>query len=132
MDSSFVLSESDSSSYSDFDSNHNKDDTISTAFIVFRSSLIILFRKCFTCFDKSAKIARKVRGSLLIIVMTCSNGHKNIRKPQPSINRQSLRNILISSANLFNANTFQRIYDFFRLVGLQCIEKTRFYQAQRR
>ena len=33
--SSFVLFESDSSSCSDFDSNDNKDDTKSTAFIVF-------------------------------------------------------------------------------------------------
>ena len=35
MDSSFVLSESDSSSCNDFDSNNNKDDTKSTAFLVF-------------------------------------------------------------------------------------------------
>ena len=46
MDSSFVLSESDSSSCSDFDSNDNNDDTKSTAFIVFWSSLVILFGKC--------------------------------------------------------------------------------------
>ena len=43
MDSSFVLSKSDSSSCSHFDSNDNKDETKSTAFIVFWSSLIILF-----------------------------------------------------------------------------------------
>ena len=48
MNSSFVLSESDRSSCSDFDSKDNKDDTKSAAFIVFWSSLIILFRKCFT------------------------------------------------------------------------------------
>ena len=35
MDSSFVLSESDSSKCSDFHSNGNKDDTKSTGFIVF-------------------------------------------------------------------------------------------------
>ena len=81
MDSSFVLSEGDASSCSDFDSNDNKDDTKSTAFIVFWSSLIILFGKCFTCFDKSAKITRKVRGLLLIIMMTCSNCHKNFEIP---------------------------------------------------
>ena len=51
VDSSFVLSESDSSSCSDFDSNGNKDDTKSTEFIVFWSSLIIIFEKCFTFFD---------------------------------------------------------------------------------
>ena len=132
MDSLFVLSESDSSSSSDFDSNDNKDDTKSTTFIVFWLSLIILFGKCFACFDESIKITRKVRGSLLIIMMTCSNGHKNIRRSQPSINRQSLGNILICSATLISANTCQRIYDFFRLAGLQCIGKTIFYQIQRR
>ena len=99
MDSSFVLSKKDSSSCSNFDSNDNKDytksTTKSTTFIVFWSTLIILFGKCFTCFDKSIKITRKVCGSLLIIMMTCSNGHKNIQRSQPSINNQSLSNILI-------------------------------------
>ena len=130
MDSSFVLSESDSSSCSNFDSNDNKDDTKSTVFIVFWSSLVILFGKCFTCFDNSVKITRKVHGSLHIIMMTCSNGHKNIWRFQPSINCQSLGNMLISSATLFSANTFQGIFDFFGLVGIQCIGKTRFYEFQ--
>ena len=128
VDSSFVLSESDSSSCSNFDSNGNKDDTKSTSFIVFCSSLIIFFGKCFTCFDKSVKIIRKVRGSLLITLMTCSKGHQNMWRSQPSINCQSLGNVLICSATLFSANTFQRIYSFFGLVGLQYIGKSRFYQ----
>ena len=97
--------------------------TKSKACIVFWSSLVILFGKCFTCFDKSVKITRKVHGSLLFIMMTCSNGHKNIWRSQPSINRQSLGNILTSSATLFRANTFQRVFDFFCLVGIQCIGK---------
>ena len=78
MDSQFVLSESGTSSCSDFDLNDSKDDTKSTAVIVFWSSLINFFGKCFTSFDKSIKITRKVRGSLLTIMMTCSNGHGNI------------------------------------------------------
>ena len=123
MDSLLVLSESDRSSCSDFDSSDNKDGTKSTASVVFWSSLIILFRKCFTCSDKSVKITCKVRGSLLIIMMTCSNGHKNTWRSQPSVNHQSLGKILICSATLFSASNFQRIYDFFRLVGLQCIVK---------
>ena len=110
----------------------SRDDTESMAFIVFWSSLVIRFGICFTCFDKSLKITRKVHGSLLIIMMTCSNGHRNIWRSQPSINRQSLGNILISSATLFSANTFQRIFDFFHLVEIQCIGKTRFYEFQRR
>ena len=64
--------------------------------------------------------------------MTCSNGHKNNWRSQPSINRQFLGNILISSATLFSANTSQRIFDFFCLVGIQCIGKTRFYEFQSR
>ena len=121
MDLSFVLSESDSSSCSDFDSNDNKYDTKTTVFIVFWSSLVILFGKCFTCFDKSVKITRKVHGSLLIIMMTCSNGHKNIWRSQTSINRQSLGNILISSATIFSAKTFQRI-----LLGYSVLERPDF------
>ena len=95
VNSSFVLSKNNGSSSSDFDSNDNKDDTKSTAFIAFWLSLIILFGKCFTCFDKSVKITRKVRGSLLVIMMTCSKDHKNIWRSQPSINGQYLDNVLI-------------------------------------
>ena len=64
--------------------------------------------------------------------MTCSNGHKNIWRSQKSINGQCLGNILISSATLFSANTFQRIFDVFHLFGIQCIGRTRFYEFQKR
>ena len=80
--------------------------------------------------DKLLEITRKVCVSVNIL-MNCSNGPKNTWRSQPSINCQSLGNILISSATLFNANNFQRIYDFFGLVGLQCIRKTGFHQFQR-
>ena len=43
---SVALSESESSSCSNFDSNDNKDDIKSTTFIAFWSSFIILFGKC--------------------------------------------------------------------------------------
>ena len=106
MDSSFVFSESESSTCSDFHSNNNKDDTKSTAFIFFWSSLIILFGRCFTCFGKSLKITGKVRGSLLIIMMPWTNVDKNIWRSQPSVNCQSLGNILVCSTTLLSANTF--------------------------
>ena len=61
-----------------------------------------------------------------------STTHNNIWRSQPPINCQSLCNIFICSATLFSANTFQKSHDFFCLVGLQCIGKTRFYQFQRR
>ena len=80
--------------------------------------------------DKFLEITRKVRCSH-IIMMTCSNGPKNTWRSQSFINRQSLGNILICSATLFSTNTFQRIYDFFGLAGLQCIGKTIFHQFQR-
>ena len=65
-------------------------------------------------------------------MMSCYNGHKNIWRSQPSLNHQFLGNIETCSENLFSANTFQRIYEYFCLVGLQCIGKTRFYQLLRR
>ena len=113
---SIVLSESESSSCSDFDSNDNKDVMKSTAFIVFWLSLIILFGKCFTCSDKFLEITRKVHGSL-IIMMTCSNGHKNIWRSQPSINCQSLGNI---------GNSFQKSYIFSVLLGYSVLERPDF------
>ena len=63
--------------------------------------------------------------------MICSNGPRNTWRFQPSINCQYLGNILICSATLFIGNTFQKIYGFLGLVGLQCIGKTSFHQFQR-
>ena len=86
LGSSFIATES-----SDSDDNLGNNDTEKnngikhSAFIVFWSSLMTLFSRCFTCFGKIVSLKGRTRGSLLIINTVRSNGHTFIWKSQPSI-----------------------------------------------
>lgn len=133
LDSSFIATES-----SDSDDNLGNNDTEKnngikhSAFIVFWSSLMTLFSRCFTCFGKIVSLKGRTRGSLLIINTVCSNGHTFIWKSQPSIKRQFYGNIRLSAAVLFSANTFAKMAEYFRLADIQWIGKTRFYSFQKK
>ena len=112
--------------------NANKNIIECSAFIVFWSSLVTLFARCFTCFFSTKSLIRNTRGSLLIVQTVCINRHKNIWKSQPSVKRQWLGNIRMSAAVLFSANTFTRIAEYFRLADIQWIGKTRYYAFQKK
>ena len=97
----------------------------SSAFMLFWSSLVVLLSRCFTCFAKF-KLIKKIRGSLLIVTISSSNGHKNIWRSQPLVNRQSHGNIKLSAAVLLSANTYMRMAQYFRLAGVQLLSKTKY------
>ena len=91
LDRSFVLSDEDSDDQEE--PNANKNIIKCLAFIVFWSSLVTLFARCFTYFATTKILIRNMRGSLLTVKTVCINGHKNIWKSQPSVKRQWLGNI---------------------------------------
>ena len=130
LDRSFVLSNEDSDDQEE--PNANKNIIKCSAFIVFWSSLVTLFARCFTCFATTKSLYKNTRGSLLTVKTVCINGHKNIWKSQPSVKRQWLGNIRVSTAVLFRANTFTRIAEHFRLANIQWIGKTRYYVFQKK
>ena len=117
LDRSFVLSDEDSDDQEE--SNANKNIIKCSAFIEFWSSLVTLFARCFTCFATTKSLIRNTRGSLLTVKTVC------IWKSQPSVKRQWLGNIRMSTAVLFSANTFTRIAEYFRLADIQWTGKTR-------
>ena len=119
---SLVLSGEDSDDQEEPDANKNI--IKCSAFIILWSSLVTLFARCFTCFATTKSVIRNMRGSLLTVKTVCINGHKNIWKSQPSVKRQWLGNIRMSVAVLFDANTFTRIAEYFRLAEIQWIGKT--------
>ena len=129
LDRSFVLSDEDSDDQEEPSANKN---IKCSAFIVFWSSLVTLFARCFTCFATTKSLIRNSRGSLLTVKTVCINGHKNIWKSQPSFKSQWLGNIRMSAAILFSANTFTRIAEYFRLADIQWIGKTRYYAFQKK
>ena len=91
LDRSFVLSDKDCDDQEE--PNANKNIIKCSAFIVFWSSLVTLFARCFTYFATTKSLIRNMRGSLLTVKTVCINGHKNIWKSQPSVKRQWLGNI---------------------------------------
>ena len=101
----------------------------SSAFILFWSSLVVLLSRCFTCFAKT-KLIKKIRGSLLIVTMSSSNGHKNIWRAQPLVNRQSHGNIKLSAVVWLSANTYMKMAKYFRLAGVQWLSKTKYCAFQ--
>ena len=88
LDRSFVLSDEDSDDQEE--PNANKNIIKCLAFIVFWSSLVTLFARCFTCFATTKSLIRNTCGSLLTVKTVCINGHKNIWKSQPRLNVNSL------------------------------------------
>ena len=53
-----------------------------TAFVVYWSSLMILSKSCLTCSLLAAVKNVTVKGSQLIVALTCPNNHENIWKSQ--------------------------------------------------
>ena len=128
-DNTFVASGDEYDTDQEFnDSNHN---VKNSAFIVFWTSLCTLFVNCFTCFAKTTKIVKNVRGSLLNVKTYCINGHCYTWYSQPFINRYACGNIKLSASVLFSANTFAKIAEYFRLADIKWIGKTSYYRLQK-
>ena len=73
-----------------------------------------------------------VIGSLLVVTMTCSNGHRTRWKSQPSIGHSPVGNLLMSCAILFSGclySTFAHLCDFLKLASI--CEST-FYDHQKK
>ena len=64
LDRSFVLRDEDSDDQEEPNANKN---IKCSAFIVFWSSLVTLFARCFTCFATTKSLIRNTRGSLLTV-----------------------------------------------------------------
>ena len=73
-----------------------------------------------------------VKGSQLIIALTCPNNHENIRKSQPTVHQYSQGNLTLSAAVLFSAITFERIATYFDIANIQRITKPSYYAIQRK
>ena len=102
------------------------------AFIVYWSSLVILFKSCLTCSLAASVKSVTVKGSQLIVQLVCINKHQNTWKSQPIVQRYSKGNLTLAAAVLFSANTFQRISKYFDVANIQWIAKTAYYSIQKK
>ena len=141
----FILSETEESNdeESEFESDyvHNIDDSDNeldefisptpskAAFIVYWTSLLVLLRKCLlqTCI-LPAKISNIVtKGPQLILNLRCTESHGIVWKSQPNVKHYSVGNLTCAASVLFSANTYQRLFRYFDIAGIQWITKTSFY-----
>ena len=124
-------SEYDDDSSSD---THNTDSgrmPSKSAFVVYWSSLMILLKTRLTCSLLETVMNVTVKGSQLIVALTCTNNHEDIWKSKLTINRYSQGNLTLSAAVLFSAKTFERIAKYFDIANIQWITKTSYYAIQR-
>ena len=90
------------------------------AFLVFWKALHSLFKRCITC-GKPSKVTKLFFiGSVLNV---------NLQK---LINCYYNGNITFAASVLFNANTFQKIQNYFRLAKVAFISKSSCYEIQKK
>ena len=119
-------------SENEYDDDSSSDTTITdsakmpskTAFVAYCSSLMILLKSCLICFLLATVKNVTVKGSQLIVALTCPNNHENIWKSQPTVNRYSQGNLTLSAAAFFSE--FLSILTSPTFNGLQKLATTQF------
>ena len=141
-DSSYLPEEEDSCS-SDEETPENEEHvggwsedinnpTTEPKFVVFWSSLILLFQTCFTCHE-SARISKIfTRGTLLILTITCLNHHTFKWMSQPRIGSMGMGNLLLASAILYSGNTYNHIKEMMDVVNLKLFGSTVYTGLQKK
>ena len=126
-DQSYNPEETSESDYSS-DTSQQSDESLENTFLkepkylVFWSSLLLLFRYCFTCKGKTKITSVRTRGTLLVVTMKCHNKHIHTWRSQPMVNNTGAGNILLSGAILytgirlkeFQKCLFQSTYPIFQ------------------
>ena len=127
-------SESDYSSDTSKQSDKSLENTFlkEPKYLVFWSSLLLLFRYCFTCKEKTKILSvRRSRGTLLVVTMKCHNKHIYTWRSQPMVNNTGSGNIILSGAILYTGNTFKRISDTFDSINIPHFSRALFYNIQK-
>ena len=123
-------SESDYSS----DTSQQLDESLENNFLkepkclVFYSGLLLLFRYCFTCKEKTKITSVRTRGTLLVVTMKCHNKHTHTHGDP---NNTGAGNIILSGAILYTGNTFKRISQMFDSINIPHFSRTLFYIIQK-
>ena len=89
-DQSYNPEETSESDYSS-DTSKQSDESLENTFLkepkylVFWSSLLLLFRYCFTCKEKTKITSVRTRRTLLVVTMKCHNKHIHTWRSQPMV-----------------------------------------------
>lgn len=101
-------------------------------FIVFESCLNFLLQICPECGHPVEELTKTVKGSLLIVNRTCTEGHCSLWTSQPLLNGMAAGNLLLSAAILFSGCTYRKISHLASIINLQVMAERTFHSIQRK
>ena len=99
-------------------------------FIIFDSSLDVLFQRCPECGTHVSEVKKTRRGSMLCVTLTCLNHHTFKWNSQPIKNSYALGNILLAASLLFSGMTFCRFALMCSFFRLKIFSQATFYRLQ--
>ena len=102
-----------------------------SVYLVFESSLMLLFSSCIFCGHLSTTIKKTLIGTCLCLVQTCKKcSLQRIWESQPRIGRKPAGNILLSAAILFVGAKPGQALRLFNVLNCPTISKKTFFRHQ--
>ena len=80
-----------------------------TKFLVFKSELFELFKRCHECGAVVTKKHHSTQGTQLFVTLTCINGHTKLWKSQPMLEGMAAGNLLMSSSILLSGSSYTKV-----------------------
>ena len=100
-------------------------------YIVFKSSLLELFKQCTSCHNECIGKVAYQKGTFIAVKQLCSHcGHKRTWSSQPHIKDTPAGNILLSAAILFSGATPGKIFHLLHHMQVASISDRTFYYHQ--
>ena len=99
-------------------------------FLIFETCLLELMNFCSKCGSPIIERSTFVRGTMIGIKYTCQSNCSEIWRSQPLIRGMPSGNLLTAGAILFSGGQYERMSDFARILYLNFITSTTFYDIQ--
>ena len=103
-------------------------------FLIFRSCLFNLFKKCLAemqCCTPAEIKYTSFKGSMIIVKLVCQNHHTIVWKSQLLIKDVPIGNLLLAAATLYSGNTYTTLSEISDSLNLHLLSKTEFYSIQK-
>ncbi len=108
-----------------------EEDTKYYTYIVFKSELLELFRKCLFCTADTEGVISIVTGTAIHVQQRCHSCHRVCHwDSQPFIGRMPAGNLWLSGAILFSGSLIAKVLRLFKLMKFQCYVRTAYFHHQ--
>ena len=103
-----------------------------TTYLVFETSLLLLFSTCMFCSSHSTSIKKQIIGTFLKVIQWCNKcKRKRIWESQPYIGTIPAGNILTSAAILYTGALPSQALRIFNILNCCTINRESFFRHQR-